>query len=175
MASKPLKFRDRPIADNIILTTKKPTDDENKIRENDRETVLLGAEKVTCGVNVARKVIKVDPNTGLNYLTNDTEAQEIYNLRTQVHSKWFALELMGPGRGYYVGGKQVGDVIGTANIYTDPDTTSQIVTTITNDTLDILDHVRADTAWWYEVKYNGYQGFVRSDYITNIRYIDRTE
>lgn len=89
------------VGDNTIIT--------GKSGEPNSETVLLGAEQVIVGVKSGEKVIKTDPETGLNYETDEIIAQEIYSLAEKSHNPWFVLDLETGSRGWYPGKKEEAD------------------------------------------------------------------
>lgn len=67
-----LRVVTHPVADNILMT-------------NNKETFILGVNKVVVGVNSGEQVIATDPDTGLNYLKDRIDGQTVYDLSTQVH------------------------------------------------------------------------------------------
>lgn len=92
-----VKIVQHPVAvgDNLIMT--------GKHGEPNKETVLLGAERVVVGVATGNKVIKTNPENGMKYEANEVVAKEIYNVSTQCHHCWFVLDLETGGRGWYPG------------------------------------------------------------------------
>ncbi len=165
--SNPNYFTEHEIKDNIILTNKKPD-------EFNRPTILIGAEKVAVGYKTDVDVIKVDPVTGLNYKTKRIDTQQVYNVFTQKHSNWFALDLETGQRGWYPGAKLVGIVGVNAEIKEEPNIESTTLETVSDITIDILDDNFYDSVGvkWYYVSYNDIKGYIRSSNISTVKYID---
>lgn len=85
-----LKIVTHPIEDNILMT-------------NNRETFILGANKVVVGVNFGNTEIATDPDTGYNYERDVIEGQTVYDLAKQKHRNWLILDLETGQRGWYPG------------------------------------------------------------------------
>lgn len=79
--------------------------DDNLIMVNNKETVLLGAERVDVGVKTGETVIKTDPLTGFNYKDEEVITKTVYDLSKQKHNNWFVLDLETGSRGWYPGKK----------------------------------------------------------------------
>lgn len=89
------KFTTRPIGDNIIITNKKPND-------NNMKTLLLGAEQVIVGVNTGeteRKTLYDSEGNEYYYEGPKIEGRQIYNIQTQRHSNYIFLDLETGQRG----------------------------------------------------------------------------
>jgi len=85
-----LKVVTHPISDNLLMT-------------NNKETFILGAQKVIVGVNSGQQEIATNPDTGLNYLRDRIDGQTVYDLSTQKHHPWFILDFETGDRGWYPG------------------------------------------------------------------------
>lgn len=88
-----LKITQHEIKDNLIMV-------------NNRETVLLGADKVIVGVDSGETEIRtVTDSEGnkFNYETKKIDAQVIYDRSKIKHSSWFVLDLETGTRGWYPG------------------------------------------------------------------------
>ena len=85
-----LKVVTHPVNDNILMT-------------NNKETFILGAEKVIVGVDSGEMEIAQDPETGLNYQRKKIEGQTVYDLAAQKHHPWFIIDFETGDRGWYPG------------------------------------------------------------------------
>lgn len=148
---------------------------DNQIRINNKEYVGLDIDRIYVGVeNPERQEIVKNPDTGLNYSRNAVEAVEVYNLSKQKHSPWFVLDLETGKRGWFPGCEIHGDVIEqNIPIYADHSVASEILGTVSNATVTILDIDSIDQEpffdGWYKIKYN-ITGYIEKRFISNIRY-----
>lgn len=68
-------------------------------------TTVLGADRIYVGEKTGNKVVKTDPETGLNYLADEIVAKEVYNVETQKHGPWIMVALETGRRGWFPGSK----------------------------------------------------------------------
>lgn len=160
---------DIPVQNNIIYTQKK-----GYTSKNGRETVLLGAERVTVGVDTGEKEIAKDKLSGYNYERNKIEAKTIYDLSAQRKKCFFVLDLETGTRGWYPGSVRVCDINGYyVPIKKEKSDDSETVITVSNVTAKVLDLEYDDSKQiWYKLYYNSNVGYVKNSYISNVRYVD---
>lgn len=63
------------------------------------QTTVIGADRIYVGEKTGNKVVKTDPETGLNYLADEIVAKEVYDVRTQKHGPWIMVALETGQRG----------------------------------------------------------------------------
>lgn len=153
--------------------------EDNQLRIENIESIGLDISKVIVGVeNPEEREIIVNPNTGFNEARNRVEAQEIYNFKTKKHGFWFLLDLETGRRGWFPGCRIKGDVVASEiPIRQAPSDTAEILSYISHGSLQVLDietiEDDPETEGWHKVLYD-VQGYVKKEYITNLRYIDPT-
>lgn len=148
---------------------------DNTIYIDNHKTILIGAEKIVLGVQTDEVVIRQNAETGLRTLEPKIEGNEIYNLKTQKHSCWFALDLETGKRGWYPGA----EVFGTTKVNNvalkqeDSDSSATIIILPQNMRVKILNKLDSTNSLiWYNVNYNGIEGYIRCINIHNIEYVD---
>ena len=158
------------MAENII---NRPT-----VLLDGKEATVLGAQQIIVGVeNPDKREIRTDWDSGYNYSRTAVEPQELYNLHVSKHSPWFILDLETGQHGWYPGCEIHGDIIdGTeVPIKEAPNENSATLELISKASVIILDIDTIDQEpfdkGWYRVLFNE-EGYIRQDYITNLRYAD---
>ncbi len=153
--------------------------EDNQLRIENVECIGLDVAKIIVGVeNPDEREIITNPLTGLNEARNRIEAQEIYNFKTKKHGFWFLLDLETGGRGWFPGCIIKGDVLGTdIPIKQAPSDTAETLSYISKGSVQLLD-IEAieddpEPEGWYKVLYD-IKGYIKKDFITNLRYIDPT-
>ncbi len=147
----------------------------NTIVCENSETVLLGAEIVKVGINTGEKTVVTDSITGYKSIQDKIEGQTVYELRTQKHRPWFVLDLETGSRGWYPGCLIYAEIIGQEVEVKEEEsvdsTTLKIVPQGTKvKILNVLDGT--NTLVWYFIECEDVQGYVRTNLISNIQYVD---
>jgi hypothetical protein len=152
---------------------------DNQLRIENGDYIGLDLAKIIVGVeNLNEREIITNPDTGLNEARNRIEAQEVYNFKTKKHGFWFVLDLETGSRGWFPGCIIKGDVLSVGiPIKQEPTDESETLETLSNASIQILDieSIKDDPEidGWYKVYYTT-KGYVRKEFITNLRYVDPT-
>lgn len=152
---------------------------DNQLRIENAESIGLGVAKIIVGVeNPNEREIIQNPQTGLNEARNKVEAQEIYNLKTKKHGFWFMLDLETGSRGWFPGCIIKGDILETSvPIKESPSDTAETIGYVSQGSVQVLGIEAIDElpepAGWYNILYD-LQGYVKKDFLTNLRYVDPT-
>lgn len=152
---------------------------DNQLRINNKEYIGLGINKVITGIetqdilqNGEKRTEIILNDQGLNERRIAIEEKEIYKLSSQKHHNWFILDLETGKRGWFPGSKIKGN-ISQANIMRLPSETSEVIETITNSTVDVLEITRINqepvNEGWYKVKFNN-EGYVKKELVSGLRY-----
>jgi hypothetical protein len=152
---------------------------DNQLRIENAEYIGLDLAKIIVGVkNPNEYEIVTNSRTGLNEARNRVEAQEIYNFKTKKHGFWFLLDLETGSRGWFPGCIIKGDVLGTdIPIKQSPNDNAETLGYISKGSLQILgieaieDDPEVDG--WHKILYD-IEGYIKKEYISNLRYIDPT-
>lgn len=151
---------------------------DNSLIISGNDYIGLEVQKIIVGVeDSTQREIVLDKETGYNYSRNLVEAKEIYNIRKKKHSPCFMLDLETGRHGWYPGCEIHGDVLEdvVAEIKQAPTDTAQTINTISKATVVILEIDTIDQEpydkGWYKVLYD-VEGYIKKDFITNIRYAD---
>lgn len=151
--------------------------EHSQIKINKHDYAILGAEQIIVGkANPDRQEIVKDAETGLNYSRNKVESYEIYNIAKRKSKNWFILDLETGSRGWYPGCEIHGAIKElTANVYLQPNEESDVVTTLVNSLVKVLDaadikQLAADD--WYHIAFGNVIGYVKKEYISDLKYSD---
>lgn len=153
----------------------------NKIMIDGKEGTVLGVEQIFVGVeNPNEREILTDKTTGYNYSRTAVEAHEIYNLHTKKHSPWFILDLETGQNGWYPGCEIHGNTVSGVEVpfKKAPSDDAEEWGLLSRASVIILDIDTLDQEpydkGWYKVLYD-VEGYIRKDYIINLRYADPNE
>jgi hypothetical protein len=152
---------------------------DNQLRIENGNYIGLDLAKIIVGVeNPNEREIITNSQTGLNEARNRVEAQEIYNFKTKKHGFWFILDLETGSRGWFPGCIIKGDVLGTdIPIKQEPSDTAATLEIISNASVQLLDlesiKDEPEIDGWHRVYYT-VKGYIKENYITNLRYVDPT-